>query len=140
MGVGEFTGFEDYVRTHECVVLQDVDGHDHIGGGRAFNHSALYWHKREPVIPTPGELGRGGSVPVIGGESGQTILDKTGGETKNLDENVQEITSNMKDYSICVGNFEILIQGTNSLFSRPGLISSLGKIVSCLIRVIMHDH
>lgn len=123
------------------MVLEDVDGHDHIGGGRAFNHSALYWHKREPVIPESGELGLEGSALDYGGESAQVILDKTDDGTKNLDENVQEITSNMKDYSICVRNFEkILIKR----YQKGPTVCSRGQdeffhLTESSTRVIMYD-
>lgn len=119
-GADEYAGFEDYVRTHECVVLQDVDGHDHIGGGRAFNHSALYWHK-QLAVPDMGELGRKECGPGAGDKPRGAITDSTGSKTKDLDEGVQEVISNIKTHSICFGNSEILIKqyqkGTNVLLS-----------------------
>lgn len=108
-GADENAGFEDYIRTHECVVLQDVDGHDHIGGGRAFNHSALYWHK-QLAAPDMSELARKGCGPDVGDKSRGAITNNTSSKTKPLDEGVQEIISNMKTHSICFGNSEILIK------------------------------
>lgn len=81
------------------MVLQDVDGHDHIGGGRAFNHSALYWHKK-PAVPSPRE----GECVGDSGYKSRAITDNTESETKTLGESVKDIISNMKTHSICVGN------------------------------------
>lgn len=130
-GADEYAGFEDYLRTHDCVVLQDVDGHDHIGGGRAFNHSALYWHK-QPTVPGPQE-GKGGGD---GGHKSRAIADNTGSETKNLSESVQDIISNMKTHSICVDNsIKRYQKGIKVLVS----VTRINPGRKEPARVIMHD-
>lgn len=77
------------MNTHNCVVLRDVDGHDHIGNGRAFNHSALYWHKQELVAPDPGEL-KGAEkercIPSAEDKPSYATVDEANSEAKMPDE------------------------------------------------------
>lgn len=108
----EYRVFKEYLRDWECLVLKGVDGHDQIGGGRAFNHSAIYWQKRELVGSDSG-----GAKGVEGLECGPEkrgsgpLVGKPEGEAEGLDEGVQDIISNIKDYTICIGSSQHIDQG-----------------------------
>jgi hypothetical protein len=40
----------DCLRECDAVVLTGVDGSEDIGGGRAFNHTALYVRREKPLV------------------------------------------------------------------------------------------
>lgn len=119
MGTNEYSELKDYVRDSNYLVLKNVDKHDDIGNGRAFNHSALYWRKRMSVASSPGNAGHTEEIQRVHKKVNRALVENNEDMVKELDEGIQEIILNIKDYNIYIDLPSILIKSVAGMELSP---------------------